>query len=69
MRNKYLGKTYEGRWKVIGKKQGYVLENIYNGQTISVSYRKMKSIEEGRTNVSTIISRKLKKERIGVYKF
>jgi len=41
---KYMGKIYEGRWKVVSMKKsengnidGYYLENVYNQQRIYVN--------------------------------
>lgn len=60
-RKKYLNKIYDGRWKVIDINKGkYLLENIYNLQTIILNYQQIRSLEFEKTTVSKIISRRIK---------
>ena len=65
---KYMGKIYEGRWKVVSMKKsengnidGYYLENVYNQQRIYVNKSTLARIEKGETSVSKFIKRVVSK--------
>ena len=73
-KSKYIGKIYEGRWKVIEietKKEpyritNYVLENIFNHSRMVLKNRQILNIEKGLTTISKIIAYQnvmLKKKR------
>ena len=64
--SKYLGKVYEGRWKVVGciypnglHNQKYVLKNIYNEREIIISPKALARVEQGETTISRVISHKI----------
>ena len=62
--SKYLGRIYEGRWKVeevnkysdVSGKCQVVLRNIYNGETRIATTATLVRIERGETTLSKIAS-------------
>lgn len=67
---KYIGKIYEGRWKVDrlelyneGSRSGsgkYVLVNIYNGEERSIKDTTLRRVDRGEINLSWVFARKIK---------
>lgn len=59
MKSKYLGKIYDGRWKVIDYKRlnkkyreyEYTLQNIYNGEKMTISSTQLYRIEHNGISV------------------
>lgn len=64
-KNKYIGKIYDGRWKVVesiysGKHIiAYNLINIYNNAQIRISKNSMINIDSGKYTLSKFMSRKM----------
>ena len=74
--NKYLGKIYEGRWKVIervynknGQINGYTLENIYNKETIFVNHNYMPLVDKNILTISKLRQRKAIRNGSWVWRF
>ena len=72
MNSKYLGKIYEGRWKVIdmiyrndGRNQVYILENIYNHERIQVCPPVMAKVDKGETTLSNTYRNQYRHNKIG----
>ena len=71
MKSKYLGKIYDGRWKVIGYKRlnkkyreyEYTLQNIYNGEKMTISGRHMYRIEKKGLSVCRTYGNKISRKR------
>jgi len=56
MSSKYIGRIYEGKWKVENYfNSHYILVNIYNGQTLTIHHNTMKKLDNKQTTVSKII--------------
>ena len=56
MKNKLIGKIYEGRWQIISyQNKHYLLKNIFNGKEIEIYESGIRRIELGKTSVSKII--------------
>ena len=68
MKSKYIGKIYDGRWKVIrfenyvvGKTTGrFVLKNIYNDEETVVKDATLRRIDRGETTLSVVMSHKIR---------
>ena len=68
MREKYIGKIYDGRWEVIrferygsnSKAGKFVLRNIYNGSEVSFKDSTLRKIDSGKTTVSYLRYKRLK---------
>lgn len=65
MKSKYLGKIYDGRWKVIDYKilntksrYEYTLQNIYNGEKITISRSQMYRINKNSQSVCRVYGNK-----------
>lgn len=74
--SKYLGKIYEGRWKVIemvytkcGSINGYKLENIYNKETIFVNHNYMPLVDKNELTISKLRQRKVVRNKSRIWKF
>lgn len=70
MISKHLGEIYEGRWKVISvehynnsRNTYFVMENMFNGETIQMNNRSFMRIYKGEITVSTLIRRKIYKRK------
>ena len=51
---------FDGRWKLVGTyEKKYLLENIFNGNQLIITYRQLERIRNGVDSVSKIISRKI----------
>ena len=66
--SKYLGKVYEGRWKVVKYRYNkchyyYTLENIYNKQEIELSNELLVKIDRGEKTISKLIAFRLVKDK------
>ena len=59
---KFIGKIYDGRWKVIecirceNRQIKYTLENIYNQRTIRIDGRTLRRVEKGETTISKVMA-------------
>lgn len=76
MSNKYLGKIYEGRWKVIervynenGQIKGYKLENIFNKETLYVNHSRMTLVDRNILSISKLRQRNAIKNGAWVWRF
>lgn len=66
MVSKYIGKVYEGRWRVERKEKRvspkgqtysiFFLQNIYNNTEIGIRDVQLSKIESGKSSVSSVIS-------------
>lgn len=62
-KSKYIGKVYDGVWKVVSLKrykessnaQYCILENIYNHKQLKIRYATLYKLDKGETTVSKII--------------
>lgn len=64
MKSKYIGKVYEGRWKVVSCIKGkYTLENIYNKRTIELVKTTFLRMNKGETSISKIMCCRANKDR------
>lgn len=59
VKNKYIGKLYEGKWIVIDKikidkTQSYILFNTFTGEELEVSKSGLEKLDKGLTNIFTI---------------
>ena len=75
-KSKYLGKTYEGRWKVIervynekGQIKGYKLENIFNKETLYVNHSRITLIDRNILTISKLRQRMAIKNGAWVWRF
>ena len=75
IKNKYMNKIYDGRWKAVSVKtikRGvsiYTLENIYNHETMEVETRYLHRIENGETTISRLRAERLNRKGIVSIKF
>ena len=74
--NKYLGKIYEGRWKVIervynkkGQIKGYKLENIFNKETLYVNHSRITLVDRNILSISKLRQRNAIKNGAWVWRF
>lgn len=74
--NKYLGKIYEGRWKVIervysekGYIKGYKLENIFNKETLYVNHSRITLVDRNILSISKLRQRNAIKNGAWVWRF
>lgn len=74
--NKYLGKIYEGRWKVIervynenGQIKGYTLENIFSKEKIYVNHSRMTLVDKNILSISKLRQRNAIKNGAWVWRF
>lgn len=71
MKSKYLGKIYDGRWKVIDYKRlnkkysdyQYTLQNIYNQEKITISGRHLYRIDKNGLSVCRFYGNKINRKR------
>ena len=71
MKSKYLGKIYDGRWKVIDYKRlnkkyrdyEYTLQNIYNGEKMTISNTQLYRIEKNGVSVCKTYRNKISRKR------
>ena len=75
MVKKYIGKIYEGRWKVIGFEKydnsragHYILRNVYNQNEIIIRDATLRKIEKGETSVSRVIVHRIRNKKYYKYK-
>ena len=55
-KSKYIGKIYEGRWKVVGIGDKHAtLVNIFNEKEISIHVTSLVKVDRGKTTISKII--------------
>ena len=71
MKSKYLGKIYDGRWKVIEYKNiskkyrdyEYTLQNIYNGEKMTISGTQLYRIEHNGLSICRTYRNKISRKR------
>lgn len=71
MKSKYLGKIYDGRWKVIEYKKRnakyryyeYTLQNIYNKEKMIISSSQLYRIEHNGVSACRVYGNKKNKNR------
>lgn len=68
MKDKYIGKTYEGRWEVISfnyynnsHSKKYILRNKFNNEEMELKYSVLYKIEKNVYKLSDIRKRRAKK--------
>lgn len=67
MKEKRIGKIYEGRWEVIGyeyysetkKNKKFILKNIFNDSTITLKDQTIRKVERNETTLSKILHNKI----------
>lgn len=71
-RSSFIGQVFDGKWKVIGCKYVkstdhayFTFENIYNGQTVTISDGSFRRLRMGQTSISHIMSERIVLEKQG----
>ena len=68
MEGKYIGKVYDGKWKVVrmemyggkGRARKAVLENVYNNREVTIQERTLRKVDRGETTISSVIFHKIR---------
>ena len=68
MREKYIGKIYDGMWEVIrferygsnSKAGKFILRNIYNGSEVSLKDSTLWKVDRGETTISSVMFHKIR---------
>lgn len=68
MKSKYLGKVYDGMWKVVNtyrrqSNTNYILENTYNKTRYEINPRTMVALDKGQTTMSRIIAHNIRNNK------